>query len=41
MLRSHESYALDMKASFEAVLKAYEEQEGINTDSLNAVGGQL
>lgn len=41
LFRSHESHARDMKSTFEAVLKAYEEQEGVTTASLNSQGGTL
>ncbi|WP_232320455.1 hypothetical protein [Rhodococcus sp. WMMA185] len=41
LLLSHERYALDMKATFEAVLRAYEEQEGITASALGQIGGVL
>ncbi|NLG54445.1 MAG: hypothetical protein GX542_02160 [Rhodococcus sp.] len=41
LFRSHESHARDMKSTFEAVLKAYEEQEGITTAALTAQGDDL
>lgn len=38
LFRAHESYAKDMKSTFEAVLHAYDEQERTNTEKLNATG---
>ncbi|MFD4366678.1 hypothetical protein [Rhodococcus sp. NPDC058521] len=41
LFRAHQSYARDMKSTFEAVLRAYDEQEGINTENLNATGEDI
>ncbi|MEV0945339.1 hypothetical protein [Rhodococcus sp. NPDC049939] len=41
LLMSHADYASDMKATFEAVLRAYEEQEGITASSLGQIGDDL
>ncbi|MFZ2173821.1 MAG: hypothetical protein WAW17_07245 [Rhodococcus sp. (in: high G+C Gram-positive bacteria)] len=41
LFRAHESYAQDMKSTFEAVLHAYEQQEGVTTSNLGSVGGVL
>ncbi|QNG21216.1 hypothetical protein G4H71_03190 [Rhodococcus triatomae] len=41
MFRAHEAFALDMKSTFEGVLRAYEEQEGITVDNLGSAGGDL
>lgn len=41
LFHAHETYAKDMKSTFEAVLSAYDEQEGINTENLNATGEEL
>ncbi|MEV0946557.1 hypothetical protein [Rhodococcus sp. NPDC049939] len=41
LLQSHANYALDMKATFEAVLRRYEEQEGIAASSLGRIGDNL
>ncbi|WP_084721722.1 hypothetical protein [Rhodococcus marinonascens] len=41
LLFSHQRYALDMKATFEAVLRRYEEQEGITASALGQIGDNL
>ncbi|QNG21217.1 hypothetical protein G4H71_03180 [Rhodococcus triatomae] len=41
LFRAHQSFARDMKSTFEGVLRAYEEQEGITVDNLGSVGGDL
>ena len=41
MLRAHEAFALDMKSTFEGVLRAYEEQEGITVNNLGSAGSDF
>ncbi|MBV6759373.1 hypothetical protein [Rhodococcus opacus] len=39
LFRAHQTYALDMKSMFEAVLRRYMEQDSANAAALGATGG--
>ena len=41
MFRAHQAFALDMKSTFDGVLRAYEEQEGITAGNFGELGGDL